>query len=359
MNSVPLEKVHIDLGAKMTPFAGFNMPLKYSSDIEEHMCVREAVGVFDVSHMGEFILEGKDALALIQKVTCNDASKLEIGQAQYSGLMNGEGALVDDLLVYKLSEEKYMLVVNAANIEKDKAWILQHNNFEALQFTDISNETILLAVQGPKAISALQKLTDEDLSEIPFYRFKEMEFAGIPNVIVSGTGYTGAGGFEIYADKVHAEILWDKIFEAGESEGIKPIGLGARDTLRLEKGYCLYGNDINDETTPLEAGLGWIVKLKKGEFLGSDILVQQKEEGISKKLVGVKVTGRGIPRKDYEVHVQGNQIGQVTSGSFSPSLKEGIALAYVNKEFAEVGTQVDVVNKKRVIEAEVVKLPFL
>jgi len=359
LKSISLEKVHESLGAKMTPFAGFNMPLKYSSDIEEHTCVRNGVGVFDVSHMGEFLIEGTDALALIQKIISNDASKLTDGQALYSCLMNGKGGIVDDLLVYRFNDKKYMLVVNAANIEKDKNWILKWNDFNEVKFTDISEQTSLLAVQGPKAEKVLQKLTKEDISSIPFYHFRQMELSGITDIIVSATGYTGAGGFEVYIPNEYVESIWNQIFEAGREEGIKPIGLGARDTLRLEKGYCLYGNDINDETSPLEAGLGWVVKLNKGDFLSSKLLKKQKEEGISKKLVALKVVEKGIPRKGYEIHFEGKKVGTVSSGSFSPTLKTGIGLGYVPKELASVGTYLELINKNRKIEVEVVKLPFV
>ncbi|MFK7899413.1 MAG: glycine cleavage system aminomethyltransferase GcvT [Cyclobacteriaceae bacterium] len=358
MKSVPLEKTHQALGAKMVPFAGFNMPLKYASEIEEHLCVREKAGLFDVSHMGEFIVEGSDALDWIQYVTCNDVSKLVISQAQYSCLMNDAGGLVDDLLVYKLADEKYMLVVNASNIEKDKAWILQHKNNRKAEFTDISEETILLALQGPKAQAILQEITSVQLEEIPFYHFTVGDVAGIQGVTISATGYTGSGGYELYAPKEYGQVLWDALLKVGEGV-VQPVGLGCRDTLRLEKGYSLYGNDINDETSPLEAGLGWVVKLKKGDFLSQAILQKQKEAGLSRKLVGIKVVGKGIPRKDYAVTKDGNKVGVVTSGSFSPSLKEGIALAYIETEFSKIGTELTLVQGRREIAVEVVKTPFV
>jgi len=360
MNSIPLEETHIALGAKMTSFAGFQMPLKYSSDIEEHLCVREKVGIFDVSHMGEFLIEGEQALDLIQKISSNNAASLVDGQAQYSCLMNEQGGIVDDMLVYRFHHQKYMLVVNAANIQKDKEHILKHNSFEHVSFTDISQETALFALQGPMATKVLQRLTKYELSSIPFYHFKTLSLAGIEEIVVSATGYTGAGGFELYCPKAYALHLWESVLASGEQEGILPIGLGARDTLRLEKGYCLYGNDIDDTTTPLEAGLQWITKLNKTDFLGAKELVKQKEIGIDKKLVALSVVEKGIPRKGYEVHTEDNKlIGNITSGSFSPLLKKGIALAYVSKEYSKIGTKLIVVNKKRTITVEVSKLPFV
>ena len=360
MNAIPLEETHIALGAKMTSFAGFQMPLKYSSDIEEHLCVRDKVGIFDVSHMGEFLVEGEQALALIQKVCSNDASTLIDGQAQYSCLMNEQGGIVDDLLIYRFHNEKYMLVVNAANIQKDKEHILDHNHFAQAKFTDISQETVLFAVQGPMAVNVLQRLTEYKLSSIPFYHFKTLSLAGIEEIVVSATGYTGAGGFELYCSKKHALSLWQSILKSGKQEGILPIGLGARDTLRLEKGYCLYGNDIDDATTPLEAGLKWITKLNKANLLGKDVLLKQKKEGLSKRLVALIALEKGIPRKGYQVYSEDNNlIGNITSGSFSPVLKKGIALAYVSKEYSKHGTKLTVVNKNRAISVEISKLPFV
>ncbi|MCG8387544.1 MAG: glycine cleavage system aminomethyltransferase GcvT, partial [Cytophagales bacterium] len=328
LKKVQLNDVHESLGAKMVPFAGYNMPVRYSSDIEEHNTVRDAVGIFDVSHMGEFLVSGPHALELIQKVTSNDASKLEIGKAQYSCLPNDQGGIVDDLLVYKIREEEYMLVVNASNIDKDWNWISQYNSIGATM-KNISDDFSLFAVQGPKATQVLQKLTSVDLSTIKFYTFEVGDFAGIEHVIISATGYTGAGGFEIYLHNRDAEKAWHKILQAGEEFGIKPIGLGARDTLRMEMGYCLYGNDIDDSTSPLEAGLGWITKFTK-DFVNSDALQHQKQQGVEKKLVGFKMLDRGIPRHDYEIQDgSGRTIGRVTSGTMSPTLSQGIGLGYV------------------------------
>ena len=314
MKNTALTQTHIDLGAKMVPFAGYNMPVQYAGINAEHETVRKGVGVFDVSHMGEFILKGDKALDLIQRVTSNDASKLYDGKVQYSCLPNKDGGIVDDLLVYRIDEQTYMLVVNASNIEKDWNWISQFNT-EGVPMKDISDRTALLAVQGPKAAEALQSLTDIDLGSMEYYSFKKGVFAGIDNVLVSATGYTGAGGFELYVDNEHAQQLWDAVFKAGEAFGIKPIGLGARDTLRLEMGFCLYGNDIDDKTSPLEAGLGWVTKFNK-EFTNSAALANQKAAGVGQKLVGFEMIDRGIPRHDYEiVDAEGNNIGKVTSGT--------------------------------------------
>ncbi len=342
----------------MVPFAGFNMPVRYSSDIEEHNTVRNGVGIFDVSHMGEFLVSGPNALSLIQKVTSNDASKLDIGKAQYSCLPNDKGGIVDDLLVYKIKEEEYLLVVNASNIDKDWNWIASHNDAGAIM-KNISDGFSLFAIQGPKATETLQKLTPVDLDAIKFYTFEVGEFAGAEHVIISATGYTGAGGFEIYLHNKDAENAWNKVMEAGEEFGIKPIGLGARDTLRMEMGYCLYGNDIDDTTSPLEAGLGWITKFTK-DFINSNSLKAQKEAGISNKLVGFKMIDRGIPRHDYEIHdASGNAIGRVTSGTMSPTLSQGIGLGYVQKEFATPGTEIFISVRNKVIKAEVSKLPLI
>ncbi len=355
---IPLNDVHQQLGAKMVPFAGFNMPVRYSSDIEEHMTVRKGVGVFDVSHMGEFLIEGPQALDLIQRVTTNDASKLVDGQAQYSCLPNNEGGIVDDLIVYKFKDEHYMLVVNASNIEKDWNWISSFNTAGAAM-RNISADTCLFAVQGPLAVKALQKLTSYDLGSIKNYHFAVGEFAGVQNVIMSNTGYTGAGGFEIYVSNEHARKVWDAIFEAGKEFNIKPIGLGARDTLRLEMGYCLYGNDIDDTTSPLEGGLGWITKFTK-EFTNSAALKQQKAEGVNRKLVGFKMIDKGIPRHDYILKdANGNSIGKVTSGTMSPVLGVGIGLGYVSTECTSPDSEIYVDVRGRNLKAQVQKLPFV
>ncbi|MFC3417775.1 glycine cleavage system aminomethyltransferase GcvT [Algoriphagus hitonicola] len=357
IKNIPLNDIHVALSGKMVPFAGYNMPVRYSSDNEEHLCVRNGVGVFDVSHMGEFFVEGPQALALIQKVTSNDASKLVIGQAQYSCFPNEKGGIVDDLIVYKFEEEKYMLVVNASNIDKDWAWINQHNTMGA-KLRNASDEFCLFAVQGPKAIEAVQSLTPVNLSEVKFYHFTVGEFAGVQDVIISGTGYTGAGGFEIYMKNADAEKVWNAIFEAGKDFDIKPIGLGARDTLRMEMGYCLYGNDITDETSPIEAGLGWITKFTK-DFINSEALKKQREEGVSRKLVGFIMQERGIPRGHYPiVDAEGNDIGEVTSGTQSPSMGVGIGLGYVKTEFSKPGTAIYIQVRNKNLKAQVEKLPL-
>jgi aminomethyltransferase len=357
LKTVTLNDTHRQLGAKMVPFAGYDMPVRYSSDLDEHHTVRRAVGIFDVSHMGEFRVRGPQALDLIQRVTSNDASKLTDGKAQYSCLPNHDGGIVDDLLVYKLADEDYLLVVNASNIEKDWNWI-QHHNTQGVEMEDISDRTSLFAVQGPKAQAALQSLTDVDLSSIPYYSFVQGTFAGAPDVIISATGYTGAGGFELYIPNESAAEVWEKVMLAGQPYGIKPIGLGARDTLRLEMGYCLYGNDIDDTTSPLEAGLGWITKFTK-EFTNSENLKKQKEAGVSKKLVGFVMDGPGIPRGHYElVDAEGQKIGDVTSGTQSPSLSKGIGLGYVKTEFAAPGTQIFVQIRGKNLPATVSKLPL-
>jgi aminomethyltransferase len=355
---VPLNDLHATLGGKMVPFAGFNMPVRYSSDIEEHMTVRNGVGVFDVSHMGEFTLKGPNALDLIQRVTSNDAAKLIDGQAQYSCLPNETGGIVDDLIVYKIKDNDYLLVVNAGNIDKDWNWISQYNT-KGVEMKNISDDTCLFAIQGPKAAATLQKLTKTDLSTIKYYHFAIGEFAGVPDAVISNTGYTGAGGFEIYVHKQYAEKIWKAIFEAGAEFGIKPIGLGARDTLRLEMGFCLYGNDIDDTTSPLEAGLGWITKFTK-EFTNSVALKQQKEEGVTKKLIGFKMLEKGIPRHDYVVKdAAGNVIGKVTSGTMSPLLGIGVGLAYVTTTNAAVGTEIAIDVRGKALKAQVSKLPLI
>ncbi len=358
IKQIPLNDLHVALGAKMVPFAGFNMPVRYSSDLEEHMAVRNSVGVFDVSHMGEFTLKGPQALDLIQRVTSNDASKLVDGQAQYSCLPNDKGGIVDDLIVYKIKDEDYMLVVNASNIDKDWNWISQFNT-HGVSMKNISDDICLFAVQGPKAVATLQKLTSADLSSVKYYHFLISKFAGIDNVILSNTGYTGAGGFEIYIHRDHAEKIWNAIFDAGKEFNIKPIGLGARDTLRLEMGFCLYGNDIDDTTSPLEAGLGWITKFTK-DFTNSAALKKQKETGVSRKLIGFKMIDKGIPRHDYVIKDEaGNSIGKVTSGTMSPVLGIGIGLGYVAIEYANPGTEIFIDVRGRSLKAWVQKLPLI
>ena len=357
MKNTALTHIHEALGAKLVPFAGYNMPVQYEGVNLEHETVRKGVGVFDVSHMGEFFLKGENALALIQKIASNDASKLVPGKAQYSCMPNADGGIVDDLIIYMIAENEYMLVVNASNIEKDWNWISKHNDLK-VTMEDRSEQWSLLAIQGPKAVEAMQSLTSVDLSTIKFYTFKITEFAGLPNVIVSATGYTGSGGFEIYVKNEDVEAVWKKVFEAGAKWDIKPIGLAARDTLRLEMGYCLYGNDIDDTTSPLEAGLGWITKFTK-DFVNAEALKAQKEAGVTKKLVAFELTERGVPRHDYEiVDAHGNNIGRVTSGTMSPSLGIGIGLGYVTKELSKVDSEIFIQVRKKQIPAKVVKLPF-
>lgn len=357
MKNTALTEKHIALGAKMVPFAGYNMPVTYEGINAEHATVRNGVGVFDVSHMGEFILKGENALDLIQRVTSNDASKLHDGKVQYSCLPNKDGGIVDDLLVYRIDDKTYMLVVNASNIEKDWNWIEQFNT-NGVEMHNISDQTSLLAIQGPKAADALQSLTDVNLAAMEYYTFVKGTFAGIENVVISATGYTGAGGFEIYFENQYANQIWDAIFEAGKAQNIKPIGLGARDTLRLEMGFCLYGNDIDDTTSPIEAGLGWITKFSK-PFTNAEALQAQKEAGIRKKLVGFEMIDRGIPRHDYEIaDAEGNVIGRVTSGTQAPSLQKAIGMGYVAKDFAKEGTEVFINIRNTPIKAKVVKFPF-
>ncbi|WP_194774273.1 glycine cleavage system aminomethyltransferase GcvT [Pararhodonellum marinum] len=358
LKKVALHDVHLALGAKMMAFAGYDMPVRYSSDLEEHKTVRERVGIFDVSHMGEFFVSGPNALELIQKVTSNDASKLVVGQAQYSCFPNETGGIVDDLLVYKMEDQKYMLVVNASNIRKDWNWINQHNDFGAT-LEDQSDDYSLFAVQGPKATDVLQKLTSIELDKIKFYHFAVADLTGVDEVILSCTGYTGAGGFEVYVKNEHARQVWDAIFEAGKEFDIKPIGLGARDTLRLEMGYCLYGNDITDETSPIEAGLGWITKFTK-PFINHEQLLQQKENGVEKRLVGFILREKGIPRAHYTiVNMEGIPIGEVTSGTISPSMGIGIGLGYVKSEYAKPGTHIGITVRNKNLEAIIEKLPLL
>jgi aminomethyltransferase len=357
MKDTALSAIHAALGAKMVPFAGYNMPVSYQGINIEHQTVREKVGVFDVSHMGEFFITGPNALSLIQRVCSNDASKLEDGEAQYSCFPNEDGGVVDDLIVYRIAAEKWLLVVNASNIDKDWAWINSHNTMGA-SLENSSDHYSLLAIQGPKAIQAMQSLTQENLSAIKFYTFKINTFAGVENVIISATGYTGSGGFEIYCKNTQVAKIWTKVLEAGANWGIQPIGLAARDTLRLEMGYCLYGNDIDDTTSPLEAGLGWITKFNK-DFINSESLKKQKEIGVSKTLVGFELSQRGIPRQGYAiVDAQGNSIGRVTSGTMSPSMGKGIGLGYVPMALKEVGSQIHIQIRNKIVPAIVVKLPF-
>lgn len=357
MKNTALTTIHEALGAKMLPFAGFNMPILYEGVNAEHEIVRNGVGVFDVSHMGEFLITGKNALDLIQKVTSNDAAVLTNGRVQYSCMPNETGGIVDDLLVYKIADESYLLVVNASNIEKDWNWISSHNDMEA-KMVNASDDYSLLAIQGPKTIEAIQCLTSVDLSQIAYYHFQIADFAGFENIMISATGYTGAGGFEIYCKNSEVETIWKKVFEAGKPFNIKPIGLAARDTLRLEMGFCLYGNDINDTTSPLEAGLGWITKFNK-KFIYSEALKLQKEQGVSKKLIAFEMQERAVPRHDYEiVDAQGNQIGIVTSGTMSPSLNKGIGLGYVTSQNSTIGHEIFIKIRKNNVLAKVVKLPF-
>lgn len=360
MKNTPFTQKHIALGAKMAEFAGYNMPISYSGINDEHAAVRNNAGVFDVSHMGEFILKGPDALDLIQRVTTNDAAKLTAGKAQYSCLPNKEGGIVDDLLVYCLEENKvYMLVVNASNIEKDWNWIVSFND-KNVEMHNISDKTCLLAVQGPNATRILQPLTEIDILNLKYYTFVKGKFAGVENVLISATGYTGSGGVEIYFEDKddNAHKIWEAIFEAGKSQGIKPIGLGARDTLRLEKGFCLYGNDIDDTTSPLEAGLGWITKFSK-DFTAKEIIARQKETGVKRKLVGFEMVDKGIPRHGYIIKDRGGkEIGVVTSGTQAPSLQKAIGLGYVNTAFAAEGSTIFIAVRDKLVEAKVVKVPF-
>ena len=341
----------------MVPFAGFNMPVQYEGVNMEHETVRSGVGVFDVSHMGEFELKGPNALALIQKVSSNDASVLVDGKAQYSCLPNGKGGIIDDLIIYRIANDHYFLVVNASNIEKDWNWISSHNDL-GVEMNNLSDEYSLLAIQGPKAAEAMQSLTSIDLSNMTYYTFQYGTFAGIDNVMVSATGYTGSGGFEIYVKNNDVPHVWDRVFEAGKSFGIKPIGLAARDTLRLEMGFCLYGNDINDSTSPLEAGLGWITKFTK-DFVDSDFLKSQKENGVSRKLIAFEMVERGIPRHDYRIlNDQNESIGIVTSGTMSPSMKIGIGLGYVDVAHSSMDSEIFIEIREKGIKAKIVKLPF-
>jgi aminomethyltransferase len=357
MKNITLKHIHESLGAKMVPFAGYNMPVQYEGVNAEHETVRNSVGVFDVSHMGEFLLTGEKALELIQKVTSNDASVLEIGRAQYSCLPNNQGGIVDDLIVYRIKENQYLLVVNASNIDKDWDWISKHNDL-GVEMRNLSDHYSLLAIQGPKAVEAMQSLTSVDLSSIQYYHFEVADFAGIEHVIISATGYTGSGGFEIYCKNEEVEQVWNKVFEAGAKYGIKPIGLAARDTLRLEMGFCLYGNDINETTSPIEAGLGWITKFNK-DFTNAENLKKQKESGVTRKLVAFEMQERAVPRHDYEiVDATGKVIGIVTSGTMSPTLNKGIGMGYVSIDFSAVDHTIYIRIRKNNVAAKIVKLPF-
>ena len=359
MKKTALYDKHVALGAKMVPFAGFDMPVQYSGVTEEHFAVREKVGLFDVSHMGQFFVEGPQAKALLQKVTTNNVDTLEDGKAQYTCLPNETGGIVDDLIIYKMNDEKYFVVVNASNIDKDWDHISKYNAEIGATMTNASDDMSLLAIQGPKAVETLQKLTEVNLSEIPYYHFTVGTVAGVSDVIISNTGYTGSGGFEIYFKNDAAETLWNAVIEAGDAFGIAPCGLAARDTLRLEKGFCLYGNDIDDTTSPLEAGLGWITKFDK-DFVSKEIFAKQKEEGVTRKLVGFELTDKGVPRHDYPVvDADGNVIGKVTSGTQSPMRKIGIGLAYVDKSHNKVGTEIFIQVRNKNIPAKVVKTPFV
>jgi len=360
MKTTPFTSIHESLGAKMLPFAGYRMPIEYSGINDEHLCVRERVGVFDVSHMGEFWVKGEHALAFLQRITSNDVASLKVGKAQYTCFPNGEGGIVDDLLVYRYEEDKYMLVVNAANIEKDWQWCLE-NNFVNAVLENASDDMAQLAIQGPKATAVLQKLTEVDLQSIPYYAFTTGTFAGVKDVIISNTGYTGAGGFELYMYPQDGVKIWQAIFEAGKEFGIQPIGLGARDTLRLEKGFCLYGNDIDDKTSPIEAGLAWITKLVDGNnFIDRDRIEELKAQGPLRRLRGFKMMERGIPRKGYDiVNAEGKKIGTVTSGTMSPILKQGIGMGYIKTEEASFGNEIYIQVRKRQLKAQVVKLPFV
>jgi len=357
MKNTALLQKHLDANAKMVPFAGYNMPVQYEGVNAEHETVRTGVGVFDVSHMGEFFLRGPKALDLIQRVTTNDASVLFDGKAQYSCMPNGKGGIVDDLIIYRISQEEYLLVVNASNIEKDWNWISSHNT-DGVEMENASDAYSLLAIQGPKAAEAMQALTEVNLSDMGYYTFAKGTFAGQPNIFISATGYTGSGGFEIYVPNEVAVAVWDAVFEAGKSYGIKPIGLAARDTLRLEMGFCLYGNDIDDTTSPIEAGLGWITKFTK-DFVDSDVLKTQKEQGVSRKLVAFEMIERGIPRHDYRILDKNNQvIGKVTSGTMSPSMKIAIGLGYVDLTHAGLDSEIYIEIRDKGVLAKVVKLPF-
>lgn len=358
LKNIRLNALHNELGAKMVPFSGFLMPVRYTSDIEEHLTVREGVGVFDVSHMGEFLFEGEGAKDFLQRITTNNIEKLVPGKAQYSLMTNLSGGIIDDLLVYCLDQDKYMLVVNAGNIEKDWKWV--ENNLKGqCKAKNISSLMSLFAVQGPLAVNTLQKITTYDLSTIPYYSFKVAQIGDVDDVIISATGYTGAGGFELYVKNEQAEKLWESVFKAGKEFGIKPIGLGARDTLRLEMGFALYGNDISEKNNPLEAGLGWITHFEK-DFIGKQALLNQKESGIERKLIGFELEERGIPRSLYPIQNQdGKLIGSVTSGTMSPCLGKGIGMGYVQKNYSKPGTDIQIEIRNKAVKAKIVNLPFI
>jgi aminomethyltransferase len=359
MKKTPFYSKHIEAGAKMHPFAGYEMPVEYSGIRNEHLSVRNGVGVFDVSHMGEIWIKGENALKFLQKITTNNVAALDLGRAQYTCMPNNKGGIVDDLLVYYFDPNKYMLVVNASNIEKDYNWMVENNDM-GVEIENSSDDIALLAVQGPKATGVLQKLTNVDLNAVSFYTFTVGDFAGVQDVIISATGYTGAGGFELYFRNNDADKIWDAIFDAGKDEGIVPVGLGARDTLRLEMGFCLYGNDITDETTPLEGSLGWITKFDAKDFISKDILLKQKEEGLKRRLRAFKLHDRGVPRKGYEISDEnGSVIGEVTSGTMSPVLNVGIGLGYIKTGYTKFGTEIYIKVRNKLLKAEVVKLPFI
>lgn len=360
MKDIALRDKHIELGAKMVPFAGYNMPLQYSGLSDEHLAVRNAVGVFDVSHMGEFFVEGEQAADLVQKLTSNNVAALEDGKVQYSCFPNGSGGIVDDLLVYRISSTKFMLVVNASNMDKDWEWVTKFTSDFNCEVTNPSDDISLLAVQGPRATEAMKSLTDMNLQDMVYYTFQEGKFAGVDDVLISTTGYTGAGGFEIYFRNEHAEMIWDAVIKAGEPYGMKAAGLGARDTLRLEMGFCLYGNDIDDTTSPLEAGLGWITKFVDGnDFVDRERLQNQKAAGLTKRLVAFEMVDKGIPRQGYEIlNEEGENIGRVTSGTMSPSLKKAIGLGYVTIDYKGLGSDLYIAVRKKKLKATVVKLPF-
>jgi len=360
MKTTPFTQFHIDLGARMVPFTGFNMPVEYSGVNDEHITVRTKLGVFDVSHMGEIWVKGAKAFELVQKVTTNDVAALQPGKIQYSCFPNGKGGIVDDILVYHYENEKFLIVVNASNIEKDWAWLQEQNKTVGAELENASDKIAQLAVQGPKAVEALQSLTDVNLADIKYYTFVTGKFAGVENVIISATGYTGAGGFELYMYNSDAEKIWNAVFEAGKEFGIKPAGLASRDTLRLEMGFCLYGNDIDDTKSPIEAGLGWITKFVEGNnFIDRELLEKQKNEGTKQSLRGFEMIDKGIPRHGYEVvDIEGNTIGEVTSGTMSPMLKIGIGMAYVKPEFSKLGTEIYIKIRNKSLKAKIVKMPF-
>jgi aminomethyltransferase len=358
MKTTPLTETHQQLGAKMAEFAGYNMPISYTGIKDEHQAVRNQVGMFDVSHMGEFIIRGAQAPQLMQKLVASNVEKMKPGKAQYTCMTNEQGGIIDDFIHYKLDEETFMAIPNAANIQRDWEWMNQHNDFDDVEIINISDDTTLLAIQGPNAQKTLQPLTESDLSELKMFTFTRGQVAGVDNVIISATGYTGEPGFEIYFDNSEAQKVWNKVLEAGKDHGLKPAGLGARDTLRLEVGLCLHGNDIDESTTTLEARLGWLTKLDT-DFIGRDALAKQKEEGITRKLMGFELQERGIPRKGYKIKdEEGSSIGEVTSGTQSPSLNKGIGMGYIQKDYIEPGTEIQIQIRKKSVPANVVKPPF-